>query len=78
MPSHDEVHVLRAFEDEKFLGGDSVGFIYRLHLGVSLSSKALKTLRTPYIDMDGNELALGFTPYTKMDHRTLSAYGKVA
>ena len=75
MPSHDEVHVLRAFEDEKFLGGDSVGFIYRLHLGVSLSSKALKTLRTPYIDMDGNELALGFTPYTNLDQRTLSAYG---
>ena len=74
-PSHDEIHVLRAFEDEKFVGGASVGTVFRLHLGVSLSSKALKTLRTPYIDMDGNEQALGFVPYTNLDQRTLTAYG---
>ena len=74
-PSHDEIYVLRVFEDEKFSGGVSVGSVYRLHLGVSLSSKALKTLRTPYIDMDGNELALGFVPYTNLNQRTLTAYG---
>ena len=74
-PSHDEIYVLRAFEDEKFLGGVSVGSVFRLHLGVSLSSKALKTLRTPYFDMDGNELDLGFIPYTNLNQRTLTAYG---
>ena len=74
-PSHDEVHVLRIFEDENFSGGRSVGCIYRLYLGVSLSSKALKTLRSPYIDMDGNELDLGFVPYRYLDHRLLTAYG---
>ena len=45
-----------------------MGSIFRLHLGVSLSSKAPKTLRTPYIDMDGNEMALGFIPYTNLNH----------
>lgn len=25
--------------------------------------------------MDGNELALGFVPYTNLNHRTLTAYG---
>ena len=33
-PSHDEIHVLRAFEDERFLGGVSVGTVFhaRCHL----------------------------------------------
>jgi hypothetical protein len=66
--SHDEVHVL-----DFFSGGGAMSD--QVHLGVSLSYKSLQTLRTPFIDMSGQECDLGFIPYRRLDSQLLTVYG---